>query len=194
MRNSLYALLYRLRFTPRWSGTYSVHPEDVSQHSHFVSLIAHALCVIKQQIYGEFVDIEQVLTLSIYHDSSDAILTHVIAPVKRHEKIKQSFQQIKWVVNESLTQMVPNEMKSPYIPIFLDVDKEALTIVEIADQIDAYWKAKIEVNKGNYEFQIILDQMEREVEKLASEYPFVQYFLDQFLPSFMDKNLSYRYL
>jgi 5'-deoxynucleotidase len=194
MSNSLYALLYRLRFTPRWSGTYLMFPEDVSQHSHFVSMIAHSLCVIKRQVYGEPVDMERVITLAIYHDSSDAILTHVIAPVKRHEYIKKPFQQITNIANESLVHMVPDVLKSVYTSIFQDKNKEAIEIVQMADQIDALCKAKMELNKGNDEFQIIHDQIEKEVENLALKHPSVRYFLDQFLPSFIDKSLNHRYL
>jgi 5'-deoxynucleotidase len=166
----------------------------VAQHSHFVSLIAHALCVIKKKIYNEDVDVAKVITLALYHDSSDAILTHVIAPVKRHESVKISFQKLKGIANNEITRMVPEKMVSEYLAIFQEADEKTMNIVGIADQIDAYCKAKIEVNKGNNDFYQIYEELEKEIQNLAIQQPCVRYFLENFLPSFFEKRLTYRYL
>lgn len=195
MSSPFYALLYRLKLVPRWSGTFSLQPEDVAQHSHSVTVISHLLCMIKQNIFGEEVDLEEVMAYAIFHDSSNAILTHVIGPVKGHRYVQKPFRAMEEAVEEKLVEMLPYDLQPSYRKVFsFDGGSDSLQIVEMADQIDALCKAKLELNRGNYEFQVIHDQIEQHVGKQAIQYPYVRYFLDQFLPPLTDRYIDYRYL
>ena len=50
--NSFFALISRMRYIGRWGLMRSSIPENVQEHSHMVAVIAHALGVIRREVFG----------------------------------------------------------------------------------------------------------------------------------------------
>ncbi|MEY2843901.1 MAG: hypothetical protein RI920_1938, partial [Pseudomonadota bacterium] len=68
-----YAHLARLRFIKRWGLMRNAVDEDVAQHSWDVAVLAHALAVISQQVFGRAVDPNAVAAKALFHDATEAI-------------------------------------------------------------------------------------------------------------------------
>ena len=50
--DNFYALIARMKNIGRWALMRSVTPENVQEHSHMVAVLAHALAVIRRDVYG----------------------------------------------------------------------------------------------------------------------------------------------
>ena len=50
--DNFYALIARMKNIGRWSLMRSVIAENVQEHSHMVAVIAHALAVIRRDVFG----------------------------------------------------------------------------------------------------------------------------------------------
>ncbi|MFS1519600.1 5'-deoxynucleotidase [Bacillus sp. SCS-151] len=187
-----YAMMQRLSMIPRWNGTYSLKSEDVAQHSFNVVVFTHALCMIKKQIFNEEIDIEKALEYAIFHDSTDSITTHIISPIKNHSSIKENYTITKQSAKKHLIKGLPIELQSSYFNTLHVENMDIEYIVEVADQLDGYCKAIFEVKRGNSEFKPILSKFEDSLGKLASEHEYIKYFLDNFIPSFLDEENNFK--
>ena len=52
MDNNFFALISRMRYISRWGLMRNSLPENIQEHSHMVAVIAHALGVIRRDVYG----------------------------------------------------------------------------------------------------------------------------------------------
>ena len=64
-----YALLSRMRYISRWGLMRSSIPENVQEHSHETAVYAHALGIIRREIFGQECDAERLAVLAVYHMS-----------------------------------------------------------------------------------------------------------------------------
>jgi 5'-deoxynucleotidase len=195
VQSVFFALLHRLRSTIRWGGMMALQPEDVAQHSFGVALIAHALCVIDEQVYGRKPDTAAVLAAALLHDASESILTDVVAPVKKYNaEVQEAFAHLEQVAERQLLDSLPPELRPAYAKCFERHDGEVAEYVHAADKLDALCKCKLEVRRGNQEFALAAQQIEQVVRDYAQSMPCVAYFLDTFLPAFERSIDEYRYL
>ena len=51
--SDFFALISRMRYISRWGLMRSAIPENVQEHSHMVAVLAHALGLIRRDIFGE---------------------------------------------------------------------------------------------------------------------------------------------
>lgn len=195
MKSVFFAMIHRLRSTPRWSGMMALQSEDVAQHTFGVVAIAHALCVIDRDIYGKSVDVAAVLVQALYHDAAESILTDVIAPVKKYnEKVERAFKQLESLASEQLIAELPDELQSAYRSSLQPSNPVVSSYVKAADKLDALCKCKVEIRRGNQDFVVAGKQIERSLDALRDLLPAVDYFMTTFLPAF-DKSIDeYRYL
>ena len=56
MSYSFFALISRMRYIGRWGLMRNTMEENVSEHSHMVAILAHALAVLKNERFGGHVD------------------------------------------------------------------------------------------------------------------------------------------
>lgn len=160
-------------------------PEDVAQHTFGVSVIAHLLCVIEETIFHNAVETTEVLTTALYHDASEAILTDVIAPVKKYNtKVQQAFRELEKLAIEQMHSLLPEPLQSRMAAALQPKDDKVLRIVHAADKLDALCKCKLEVRRGNQEFLLAGKQIEESLTNIREEMPSVGYFLDTFVPAF----------
>ena len=51
MNESFFAYLSRMRYIGRWSLMRNALPENIQEHSHMVAVLAHALGVIRRDVF-----------------------------------------------------------------------------------------------------------------------------------------------
>ena len=47
-----FALISRMRYIGRWGLMRNTFRENIQEHSHMVAVLAHALAVIRREVYG----------------------------------------------------------------------------------------------------------------------------------------------
>jgi len=195
MTSPFLALLDRLRHTNRWSGMVSLQNEDVAQHSYNVTLIAQMLCEIDAAVFGRTPDVAAILAAALLHDASEAILTDVVAPVKKYSpEVEQAFHRLEDLARLQMLESLPSELKPAYEKHMLKYSQEVEDYVHAADKLDALAKCKQELRRGNSDFTIAAKQIEELVLTYSEKMPCVRYFIDVFLPAFEHSVDEYRYL
>lgn len=184
MKYHFYAYLFRLKNIKRWNLMRNTREENVQEHSHGVVVVAHALCIIHNRLFGGNADERQVLAYAAYHDANEVITGDLPTPVKYFSReIKQSYRQIEHFANDRLLAMLPAEMAPEIAPYVRGhVPEEVRAIVRAADKICAYIKCLEERQSGNGEFARAAASILKIIEKLNM--PEVTYFMQHFLPSF----------
>ncbi|HEX8968211.1 MAG TPA: YfbR-like 5'-deoxynucleotidase, partial [Chloroflexota bacterium] len=107
------------------------------------------------------------------------------SPVKHHNPgMLRSVREIESLASEQLLGMVPTELSAAYRPLITgsERDPELMRWVKAADALDAYLKCAIEYAAGNREFGIAERQLETKARALGM--PEIDYFLENFAPSF----------
>ena len=51
-----FALISRMRYIGRWGLMRNTFRENIQEHSHMVAVLAHALAVIRREVYGGEID------------------------------------------------------------------------------------------------------------------------------------------
>lgn len=180
-----FAYLSRMKFIQRWGLMRNVRQENIQEHSLQAAMIAHNLAVIKNKLFGGKVDPERVMLLAVYHEASEVITGDLATPIKYfNPEIRKAYKDIEKVANERLFSMLPEELKPDYESVFFPVheDDEHWKLVKAADKICAYLKCIEELKAGNTEFSKAERTIQRDLASL--DRPEVNYFLEQFLPSF----------
>ena len=179
-----FAYLSRMKFIQRWGLMHNVHTENIQEHSLQVSMIAHALAVIKNRLYDGDVNPERVTVLAMYHDSSEVITGDLPTPIKYFSpEIKDAYKQIEHIANERLFNFLPDELKPDFKSIFFPVSEDDAhwQLVKAADKISAYLKCLEEIKAGNQEFLHAKHVLRQSVNDF--ELPEVRYFVKHFIPS-----------
>ena len=189
MDNNFFALISRMRYIARWGLMRNSLPENIQEHSHMVAVIAHALGVIRRDIYGVPCNPDQCASVALYHDASEILTGDLPTPIKYNNKdIMAAYHEIEDLASEKLLRMLPAEMQAAYEPIMTgDVAKELHPLVKAADKLSAYIKCIEERKAGNNEFLSAEEQTRAAL--LESDLPEVKYFMEHFIPAF-EKNLD----
>jgi 5'-deoxynucleotidase len=181
----LFAYLARMKFIRRWGLMHNTYPENIQEHSLRVAMIAHALAIIRNRLFGGGLSPERAAVLALYHDTSEVLTGDLPAPVKYfNPEIKAAYRAIEAAAERKLFDMVPGELKEDYRGLLLggDGDRAHRDLVKAADKLAAYIKCLEELAAGNHEFSKAEKVLRESVEAL--ELPEVRYFLDTFVPSF----------
>lgn len=179
-----FAYLSRMRLIQRWSLMYNVHEENIQEHSLQVSMIAHILAVVKNELYGGNVNPDRVAVLAMYHDASEVITGDLPTPIKYFSpEIKKAYHEIEDIANERLFSMLPEAIRKHYKSILFteEEEKEHWKLVKAADKISAYLKCLEELKQGNQEFSQAKSVIKRSIEEMGL--PEVKYFMQTFTPS-----------
>jgi 5'-deoxynucleotidase len=180
-----FAYLSRMKLIKRWGLMYNTHPENIQEHSLRVAVIAHALAIIRNRVFGGCVDPERTASLALYHDATEVLTGDLPAPIKYfNPEIRQASKNLETAAARRLFQMLPQELREDYESFFFsrDADREHQVLVKAADKLCAYMKCLEEVSAGNREFSQAEKTLRASVEAL--DLPEVRYFLETFIPSF----------
>lgn len=183
--NHFFAMHSRMKYINRWALMRNVRQENISEHSNDVAVIAHALAVIKNTRFDGNLNPDRAAFLGLYHDMTEIITGDMPTPVKYHsEDMRREFQKIEDNAASRLLNMLPEDMRAYYEDAFFpkNDDEYLWKIVKAADKLSALIKCIEELTAGNNEFKQAMQSTKQAIENMNM--PEVNYFLDEFLPSF----------
>lgn len=185
MSKHFFAMVNRMKFIERWGLMRCAIKENISEHSHQVAVIAHALAVIGNEKFGKGYNPERAALLGLYHDATETITGDMPTPVKYHDpNIVAAYKDVERRAGERLLDMLPEEFRSAYAPLIQPEPKDEplWALVKAADKLSALLKSMEEVQAGNREFVSALHTIAEQIR--SNPLPEVQYFVDEFLPSY----------
>ncbi len=168
----------------RWALMRSVKEENIMEHSQQVAVIAHALGLINNKIYGGTADVNKIVLLAQYHEVGEVITGDLPTPIKYfNPEIKAAYKDLEKKASERLLNMLPEELKAEYAKYILpDTDTLEYKLVKYADRLAAYLKCVEELKAGNSEFKKAEQSIGKELK--ASNCKEVLYYLDKFAPAY----------
>ena len=184
MDSNFFALISRMRYIERWSLMRNSIHENIQEHSHMVAVIAHALGVIRRDVYGIDCDPEACAAVALYHDASEILTGDLPTPIKYHDdEIMSAYRRVETIASEKLLGMLPEELQPAFEPILVGrTQSELHPIVKAADKLSAYIKCIEERKAGNNEF---LNAEKQTLEAIhAYNMPEAEYFIEHFIPAF----------
>lgn len=184
MSHNFFAYLSRMRYIGRWSLMRNALPENIQEHSHMVAVIAHALGVIRRDIFRVPCNPEEYAAVALYHDCSEILTGDLPTPIKYHSpEIMQAYRQVEQLACDKLLATLPPELRGAFQPV---LDGETAVrchdLVKAADKLSAYIKCIEERRAGNDDFLSAERSTRRTLE--AYHLPEVDYFLEHFIPAF----------
>ena len=197
MAENFFATISRMKYIERWALMRNSRPENLSEHSAGVAMIAHALCVIGNVRYGKNLDAEKAALIGLYHDASEIITGDMPTPVKYYnDELKNAYKSVESAAEKNLLRKLPDDLRPVYEKIFSPdggdlCDRERAEreqymrrLVKAADKLSALIKCIEEENAGNSEFRTARASIKKTIGRFAGEMPEVKDFVDEFLPPF----------
>ena len=153
METGFYALLSRMRYIARWGLMRGTISENIQEHSHEVAVYAHALGVIRREIFHQDCDPEHLAVLALFHDASEILTGDLPTPIKYHDPaIRTAYKAVERAAEERLLVMLPEPLREAYRPALRPEREEDERLVKAADKLSALVKCIEERKAGNREF------------------------------------------
>jgi len=182
MSNHFFAYLSRMKYINRWSLMRNTRNENLSEHTLEVAIIAHALCVIANKLFGGNLNPERAASIALFHDASEIITGDMPTPIKYfNPDISRAYKDIEHIAKDKILSMLPEEIKDEYTSLFYDTSEEEKR-VKWADKLSAYIKCLEEKKAGNHEFLRASESIYEALLKIDA--PEVKYFMDNLLGSY----------
>lgn len=187
---SFFAFLSRMRQIKRWGLMRNTVPENVQEHSFQVAMLAHALAVIRNRLFGGNLNAERIALLAIYHDASETLTGDLPTPIKYFSpQISSAYHDLEQVARDRILAMLPEVLQDEYREILaFQAQGEEAAILKAADRLTAWLKCVEEGKNGNREFQkagmSIHNRLLEMCGQDGKDMPEVRYFLDHFADSF----------
>ena len=189
MGNDFFAFIGRMRYISRWSLMRSSVPENIQEHSHMTAVLAHALGVVRRDVFHRPCDPNELAAIALYHDASEILTGDLPTPIKYHSRdIRAAYGEVERIAVDRLLQTLPDELRPAYERLFsAGEDESRYELVRAADKLSAYIKCIDERKAGNAEFRSAERSTRERLERLAI--PEVDYFMKNFIPAF-EKSLD----
>ena len=184
MKENFFAYISRMRYIGRWSLMRNSLAENIQEHSHMVAVLAHALGVIRRDIFHVPCNPDEAATVALFHDSSEILTGDLPTPIKYHSnEIRDAYKQVEELACHKLLDTLPKELRGAYEPLLTGETEERVhDLVKAADKLSAYIKCIEERKAGNNEFLSAEMQTRKILEE--SHMPEVDYFLEHFISGF----------
>ena len=184
MKYNFYAYMDRMKYIKRWQLMRSVQEENIMEHSQSVAVLAQALAMIRNRIFGGNVNVEKVVLYALYHETSEVMTGDLPTPIKYFNRgISGEYKQLERRACEKMLSMLPEELAEELTPVVLaDEASEEYKIMKAADRLAAYVKCLDEVKSGNAEFVKAKNSIEQDLKgRGMSE---VNYFFEHFIEGY----------
>jgi len=184
MANEFYALMGRMRYITRWGLMRNTFSENISEHSHQVAVLAHALALISRDILNlPTPNPDRCAVAALYHDASEILTGDLPTPIKYYNpRIKDAYKQVERVAGNRLLDMLPPALRESYAHLVLEDEEEVLPFVKAADKLSAHIKCLEEQKAGNTEFDTAAKQTWDAMK--AMNRPELDWFLDNCLGAY----------
>lgn len=183
MQSTFFAMLSRMKYTPRWTMMRNVCTESIFEHTGEVAVLAHALATVENSRFGGNVDEGKCVLLALYHDASEVLTGDLPTPVKYHdEELRDAYKRVEREANERLLMKLPEDLRIDYAPLLFPEKSVEVTFVKAADKMAALIKCVEELKMGNREFASARKSIEDAL--LAMDIAAVDCFLKEFLPAY----------
>lgn len=169
----------------------NLQPENIAEHSQQAALIAHALAIIENRVFGKHLNADRVGMMAVFHDACEVLTGDLPTPVKYFSgDISKAYKNVEVDAENKLLNMLPEEFKADITPLIRpEKDTYEYILVKCADKLAAYIKCIEELRSYNNEFKSALAATKAALEKSAEKVPSVNYFMDNFIGMFY-KNLD----
>ena len=181
--HKFFAYISRMKYITRWSLMRNSVSENIQEHSHMVAVLAHALGVIRRDVFQKECSPDACAAAALFHDAAEIFTGDLPTPIKYHTPaIRDAYRQVEAEATEKLLDMLPRELRPAYSPLLREEDRDVGRIVKAADKLSAYIKCLEELEAGNNEFG---DAATETLEALRGmEMEEVTWFLDHFAEAF----------
>ena len=185
MRYDFYAYMDRMKYIKRWQLMRSTREENIMEHSHGVTMLAHALATIRKEVFQKDVDVLKVVLYAVYHETSEVITGDLPTPIKYYNQgIHGAYKDLEKKACEKVVSTLPPELQNGIAPFVLaDENSEEYKLVKCADRLSAYIKCLEELKSGNTEFSKAKKSIETDLHARGVEE--VEYFFTHFIPSYL---------
>ena len=182
---SFFAMMARMKYIERWSLMRSTSPENISEHSLEVAMIAHALAIIGNKRLQKNYQAEHIALLGMYHDCTEIITGDMPTPIKyQNPDIQSAYKQIEKAAAFRLLNMLPVDLREEYEAYLIDSKQSSSErqLLKAADKLSALIKCIEEKNAGNQEFRSAKKAITRAIHELNCEE--AEIFMQEFLPAY----------
>ena len=181
---NFFAYLNRMKHIERWSLMHSIKKENIMEHSQAVSVLAHCLAIVENEIFSGCVDEYKTLCYAVYHEVSEVITGDLPTPIKYfNADIKTAYKELESYANKKLIKNLPEKLEKRYKEfVFSDETRIEYKLTKAADKLAAYIKCIEEIKGGNSEFKKAKQTLEKDIK--AMDINSVKYFMENFIKGF----------
>ena len=149
-----------------------------------VAVLAHALGVIRRDVFGVPCDPNAAAAVALYHDASEILTGDLPTPIKYHSRrIREAYQKVENLACSKLLATLPKELQGAFSSFLTgEAAQRQHDLVKAADKLSAYLKCIEERKAGNNDFLSAEAQTRAALEE--NPLPEVKYFLKHFVPAF----------
>ena len=180
---SFFAMLSRMKYIDRWALMRNSWTENISEHSHEVAVLAHALALIGNRRLGKQLNAERAALLGLYHDTTEILTGDMPTPVKYNDTaIREAYRHLEDQAAQALLDMLPGDLAEEYAGMFYPMEEDAYLwkLVKAADKLSALIKCIEEGKVGNREF-VQAEAATREKLESMTDLPELKIFMEEFL-------------
>lgn len=181
---NFFAFTDRMKYIKRWQLMRSVREENIMEHSQQVAMLAHALAVIDNKIFGGSADAEKAALYAVYHECSEVLTGDLPTPIKYfNNNIEGAYKSLEERACDKLLFTLPEELRGEFEKSMKpDKTSAEYAIMKAADRLAAYIKCLEELRSGNREFAKAKQSIEEDLH--SRNMPEVEYFFEKFIKSF----------
>ncbi|WP_330392332.1 5'-deoxynucleotidase [Anaerocolumna aminovalerica] len=185
MDSNFFAMMSRMKYIERWALMRNSQPENISEHTLEVSMLAHGLAVIGKRRLGSKADPEKTALVALFHDSTEIITGDMPTPIKYYnQEIQEAFKEIETFAANRLLAMLPVDLREEYENLFFprEGEEQMWKLVKAADKLSALIKCIQEEKAGNTEFASAKRTLTETLLKMNLKE--VNIFMEEFLPAY----------
>ena len=186
MKSNFLGWIQRQRIIKRWNRQVNASKTDIDLPSHClnVSVVAHLLAEIDNNLFGANHHAERIALLGLYHECAEVITSDLQHPVKyATPAITKEIKALEHVVEVKCADSLPPPLKDLFSTFIIqkNIDDKSKLMVKAADDIVAFFKCKEEFKLlNNLDFEDSFDDLESKVYGHAKNLRCVDWFLLNF--------------